>query len=168
MGRVTALRIPCGLGRALGRDTDEDLIDEICCVSTRKHAHCIVGESYKVGTVPSVGSKKISRYLPSSVPHCHPRLLILLEHLIVARIILNSHQYQLSPSTNDSPQWQRTSTSAFTMPMATSPTPTQNQTPPTRPPQLCTNRSFKAYPTTFNAIRLSNESSVVIQPAKTP
>jgi len=29
MGRVTALRIPCGLGRALGRDTDEYLIDEI-------------------------------------------------------------------------------------------------------------------------------------------
>jgi hypothetical protein len=84
IGRVIALRIPCGLGRALGRDTDEDLIDEICCVSTRRHAHCIVGESYKVGSAPSVGSKKISRYLPSSVPHCHPRLLIVLEHLAFA------------------------------------------------------------------------------------
>lgn len=63
MGRVTALRIPCGLGRALGRDTDEYLIDEICCVSTRKHAHCIAGESYKVESAPSVGSK---RYLSLS------------------------------------------------------------------------------------------------------
>ena len=43
--------------------------------------------------------------------------------------------------------------------MATSPTPTQNRTPPTHPPQLFTNRSFKAYPTTSNAIKLSNESS---------
>ena len=71
MGRVTALRIPCGLGCALGRDTDEYLIDEICCVSTRKHAHCIVGESYKVGSVPSVGGKKhisLSSELRTSLP----------------------------------------------------------------------------------------------------
>lgn len=74
MGRVTALRIPCGLGRALGRDTDEYLIDEICCVSTRKNAHCIVGESYKVESAPSVGSK---RYLAIfRALYCHPCLLI--------------------------------------------------------------------------------------------
>lgn len=84
MGRVTALRIPCGLGRALGRDTDEYLIDEICCVSTRKHAHCIAGESYKVGSAPSVGSKKDITLSSESIPHCHPRLLISIQHLTVA------------------------------------------------------------------------------------
>ena len=76
MGRVTALRIPCGLGRALGRDTDEYLIDEICCVSTRKQAHCIAGESYKVGSAPSVGSKGYLAIFRAPYLYCHPRLLI--------------------------------------------------------------------------------------------
>lgn len=76
MGRVTALRIPCGLGRALGRDTDEYLIDEICCVSTRKHAHCIAGESYKDESAPSVGSKRYLAIFRAPYLYCHPRLLI--------------------------------------------------------------------------------------------
>ena len=51
MGRVTALRIPCGLGRALGRDTDEHLIDEIAA-----SAHANMRTASPVGPIRLGGS----------------------------------------------------------------------------------------------------------------
>lgn len=167
MGRVTALRIPCGLGRALGRDTDEFLIDEICCVSARKQAHCIAGESYKVGSAPSVGSKGYLAIFRAPYLYCHPRLLIsFTTSLLLGNLSIHINvDYKHRPTT--SPQWQRTFNSAFTTPMATGPMPTQNQTPATQPPQSCINRSSKACPTTSNATKPFNESSAAIQPART-
>jgi hypothetical protein len=75
IGRVTALRIPCGLGRALGRDTDEHLVDEIAA-----SAHANMRNASQVGLIRLVGSfGQRLRYLdqlPIIYLSCHLRLLI--------------------------------------------------------------------------------------------